>query len=491
MSARKSYVSWIVLLTGLIFLGGIAFWGSMPSAEDGKKTNLFLSVYQRLFSAAQNRELAQEEHHDDHPHASRLPALELSVQARKNLGLTGDSLAPLKLNSYFRSLSVPAIIVERPGQSRLHISTPLTGIVTEVLVQAGETVTPGTVLFRIRLTHEDLVQSQTQFLQSLGERDVERQEVERLQAISETGAVAGRVLLERQYALEKLNALINAQREALRLHGLSAEQIQQVESGRRLLQELDIVALSPQDHDHNNLHLSSLPAKTVFYQTKTDHEKTDHEPELVVLNLRVYKGQTVQAGEMLCELADYSQLLIEGKAFEKDAESILNASRSKWPLSAVLETANGPVQLSDLELFYVANSVDEQARVLPFYVRLPNLLDQDSTNSEGKRFIVWRYRVGQRLQLLVPVEFWENQFVLPVEAVVREGAEAYVFRENGKFFEQVPVHVKYRDQQNVVVENDGSLFPGDVIARKSAYQIQMAIKNQSGGPIDPHAGHSH
>jgi hypothetical protein len=53
------------------------------------------------------------------------------------------------------------------------------------------------------------------------------------------------------------------------------------------------------------------------------------------------------------------------------------------------------------------------------------------------------------------------------------------------------VHVQYRDQTSVVIANDGSLFTGDVVAMRSAHQMQMALKNKSGGGVDPHAGHNH
>jgi cobalt-zinc-cadmium efflux system membrane fusion protein len=51
--------------------------------------------------------------------------------------------------------------------------------------------------------------------------------------------------------------------------------------------------------------------------------------------------------------------------------------------------------------------------------------------------------------------------------------------------------VEYRDTMSVVVANDGSIFPGTPIAISGAQQLQMALKNKSGGAIDPHAGHNH
>ena len=107
------------------------------------------------------------------------------------------------------------------------------------------------------------------------------------------------------------------------------------------------------------------------------------------------------------------------------------------------------------------------------------------------RFVSWRYRPGQRLQLRIPVEQWEQQIVLPIEAVAREGAEYFVFQQNGTHFDRLPVHVKYRDQFSAVIANDWQLFPGDVVAMRNAHQMQMALKNKAGGGVDPHAGHNH
>ena len=66
-----------------------------------------------------------------------------------------------------------------------------------------------------------------------------------------------------------------------------------------------------------------------------------------------------------------------------------------------------------------------------------------------------------------------------------------MFQQNGSRFDRVSVHVIHRDQTHVVIANDGTLFPGDVVALRSAHQMQMAIRNKSGAGADPHAGHSH
>ena len=115
--------------------------------------------------------------HEDHDHAAHAaqpagpaPAfLDLSPEAMKNLGLTAEQLRPIELSTFRKMISVPALIVERPGQTLVQVSTPMTGVVTEVAAIQGSSVEPGQLLFRMRLTHEDLVQTQTEFVQALGE----------------------------------------------------------------------------------------------------------------------------------------------------------------------------------------------------------------------------------------------------------------------------------------------------------------------------------
>ncbi len=171
---------------------------------------------------------------------------------------------------------------------------------------------------------------------------------------------------------------------------------------------------------------------------------------------------------------------------------LVQAARQNWKTTALLDGPDGQREtVAGLEFVQLANEIRPESRVLPFYVRLPNEVLRQTTGPHGQKFVDWRFRLGQRLQLQVPVEEWKDRIVLPVEAVARDGAEWFVFQQNGDHFDRVPVKVDYRDSQSVVVANDGSLFPGDVIALRGAHQMLMALKNKSGGGVDPHAGHTH
>lgn len=438
---------------------------------------------------------AEVDSHAGHDHAghSEETSLELSEQGLRNIGLTADLIRPVELETFRRSITVPALVVERPGRTLIEVATPMTGVVTRVHAVQGEAVAPGTLLFQIRLTHEDLVQVQTDFLKTLGELDVEEREIERLTGVTSSGAVAGKLLLDREYARDKLTALLQAQREALRLHGLSTEQVEKIASERRLLRELQVFAPFENEADAGELQLTGREVETVSLVQKNDvrPQADESATPLILKELRVHKGQSVGAGETLCTLADYSELFIEGQAFDQDIPQLRTASENGWRVEAIFEGQGASQRIVDgLPIAYLANHVDLASRTLHFYVQLPNGITQDR-RAEGNRYVEWMYLPGQRLQLRVPVEEWTEQIVLTVDAVVREGAEYFVFQQNGDHFDRVPVHVKYRDQFAVVINNDGSLFPGDVVAHRGAHQMQMALKNKAGGGVDAHHGHTH
>jgi multidrug efflux pump subunit AcrA (membrane-fusion protein) len=411
------------------------------------------------------------DHGDDHAHEGHTDenSLELSEQARRSIGLREGDIA---LTTFHRTISVPGIVVERRGRSRLTIIAPMTGSITKIHVTEGEAVTPDQPLFEVRLTHEELVQAQADLLKTTEEVDVVQREIARLQGIGPEGIVATKTILERRYELQKLEAVRTAQRQSLLLHGLSEPQVDEILTKRTLLGTVVVRAPSA----------SGLAPGTNAGVT------------LLVQELKVERGQHVTAGDTLAVLADHEMLLIEGEAFEQDVPQITRAAAESHPVVAILESKIEPQQMVEgLQIAYVANRIDSESRALHFYVRLPNEIvrDRRAADDGDARFVEWRYKPGQRIQLRVPVEEWAERIVLPADAVAQDGVENYVFRVNGDHFDRQAVHVEYRDPRSVVIANDGALFPGDRVALSAAQQLQLALKNKSGGAIDPHAGHNH
>lgn len=407
--------------------------------------------------------------HAGHNHGSAGgdTSLELSEQAQKNVGL---QLVTVSLRDFDRTITVPAMVKPRPGRTEIKVAAPMTGIVTRIHPIRGEAVQPGQKLFDLRLTHEDLVDTQSAFLQTIEELDVIKREVARLEDVTSSGAIAGKTLLERQYEQQQAEARLRAQQQALILHGITDRQVGEIIATRKLIQQVTVVA--PQ------------PVEPPVHQTD--------ETLLQVSEISVAPGQHVQAGEPLCVLSDHGVLYIEGRAFEEDSGELNDAVNSGVPITAVIEAnGRGPHVVPNLKILYLENEVELESRAFRFYVKLPNELVRNDRTEDGHQFIGWRFKPGQRVELLVPIERLKDRIVLPVDAVVKEGADWFVFQQNGTRFERRPVHVQYRNQRWAVLANDGSLFPGDVVASSGAYQIHLAMKNKAGSGVDPHAGHNH
>src|SRR5262245_61735723 len=77
----------------------------------------------------------------------------LTDQAIANLKLTAE---PLKAGPYWKIISVPGTVIDRPGMSDRGVTTPVAGVVNTIHRLPGETVGPGTTLFKIGVRRESL-----------------------------------------------------------------------------------------------------------------------------------------------------------------------------------------------------------------------------------------------------------------------------------------------------------------------------------------------
>lgn len=405
-------------------------------------------------------------HEDEHAGHEELTSIELSENGLKNIGYQPVEVQP---GDFVKRLALPAIVAERPGRSQIHITAPITGIVTEIYAVDGQALEANSPMFALRLTHEELVTAQRNYLHTAESLDVVNREIARLESLGK-GVVAGRRILEQKYEKQKLEASLRAEQQALKVHGFTQEQVESMLKTHQLLR--DFVVNAP-DHFHTG---NSCRGDHLYH----------------VQQLAVSQGEQVATGQELAVIADHCELYLEGLAFEDDASGLREAARQGWKIDAdVLVGDKTAGSVTGLKLLYLADSIDPDSRAFRFYLQLPNEVLLDQTTDDGRRFLEWRFKPGQRMQVAVPIEKWEQQIVLPLSAVVDEGAEAYVYRQNGDNFDKVSVHVMYRDQKSAVVANDGTLFPGDIVAGKGAYQMHLALKNKSGGGIDPHAGHNH
>ena len=466
-SPNKSSRRWIAIASLLALLAGsVALFGPrlLASFQDAEAPNS-AEDFAAALGGAKPASSGDPHDHSDHDHAghNEETSLELSAQALQNIGFEPFKVA---LRDFERSVSLPGMVVERAGKSQYRVSAPLGGVVTRVYAIEGESVETGKPLFDVRLTHEELVSAQGEFLKTIEELDVVNREITRLESLTE-GVVAGSRLRDLKYDRQKLEALLRAQRQALLLHGLSDSDVDGIVSSRQLLQALTIRAPQHEEKcdcgDEHFFHVQSLP---------------------------VERGEQVDAGETLCVLADHCTLYIEGTAFEEDATQVRQAAAQGAAVSAdLLVRDRREPMVEGLKILYISDQVDRDSRAFHFYLTLPNEVALDRQEGEH-RFLQWKFKPGQRVELRVPIERWTERLVVPIDAVVRNGSESYVFEKNGSHFDRVPVHVEFRDQKSAVIAAGGVLKAGDTIAGRGAFQMNLDLKNKSSG-IDPHAGHSH
>ncbi len=67
------------------------------------------------------------------------------------------------------------------------VSSPLNDVVTHVHAVTGEAVMSGELLFEVRLTYEDLVETQTAYLKAISELEVENREIARYEDAVQPG----------------------------------------------------------------------------------------------------------------------------------------------------------------------------------------------------------------------------------------------------------------------------------------------------------------
>ncbi len=412
--------------------------------------------------------LATEEHQAPVEDAK---VLKLSSQARKNLGLVS---APARLQQYWRTLQVPGVIVDRPGLSDRGITSPAVGVVTQVFAFAGDTVRPGEKLFTLRLFSEYLQNTQSELFKATRETELIKEERDRLAKLANSGTIAGNRIIELDQRIRRQDGLIQAYRQDLLTRGLAPAQIEQISEGS-FVSTINVVAPPPVEVAPGDREIEPVAYIDDHRQSGLVYE---------VQELKVDLGQQVQAGQLLSILSNHRLLYIEGHAFKQEAPMLERAAQNSWPIEVEFAEDDkknwSPLQQT-FQIRHLANTIDPASRTFDFFIPLTN--QSRSYQKEGQTFVVWRLRPGQRVRLHVPVEEYTDVFVLPALALVREGPEAYVFRQNGDLFDRIPVHVLHEDRLNVVLANDGSIPAGSYLAQASGASLNRVLKAQAAAGV--------
>jgi membrane fusion protein, heavy metal efflux system len=406
------------------------------------------------------------------PTKTKSQVLELGSEARANLGLI---VKPLRLQSYWRSIEIPATIVDRPGISDRGVTSPAVAVVAEIHAYPGQTVRPGDRLFTLRVFSEYLQTAQTELVRAVREVQLLKETRNRIVGATEQGSLPAIRLIEVDNDIRRQSSLIESNRQNLLTRGFSPSQIDGVAEGK-FVSTIEILAppAAATADSTGQPNDGSPPQSTITFE---------------VQDLRVDLGQQVQAGQLLGYLANHESLYIEGHAFKREASSLEETARIKRAIQVDFSDDSRDAWPTMEQQFYIshlANTVDTESRTFSFYIPLSNQSRILANNAAQS--LSWRFRPGQRARLSVPVEEFTDVLVLPREALVREGPEAFVFQQNGDLFHRRSVRLLHEDRSSVVIASRGEVAPGYYIAQNSAASLNRILKSQqaSGAPVGMH-----
>ena len=104
--------------------------------------------------------------HEGHDHGPSKEKVKLSPQAQKNLGIDVDTPTP---REYWRTMLIPGVVVDRPGESDRGVTSKVAGVITEIRAKPGDTVKAGDPLFTLQLVSEFLQGTQADLAKAAGE----------------------------------------------------------------------------------------------------------------------------------------------------------------------------------------------------------------------------------------------------------------------------------------------------------------------------------
>lgn len=381
----------------------------------------------------------------------------LSDVAIANLGVTAKQLKP---QTFWKTIVVPGMVVDRPGVSDLGVPTPATGVVARIHRVAGDVVRPGDVLFTLRLLSESLHLTQSELFKAT--QDVKLAEAQSRRLAASEGAVPEAKRIEVENQIARFRVSIRAYRQELLNRGLSSAHVDAAAEGE-FVREIPITV--PAGNVVGSSGINSPSAE----KGEAGGGGTPHVYE--VQELKVELGQQVQAGETLCILGDHRMLAIEGRAFRDETPLLEESVRNDWPVEVDFQEAPGADWASTTQSFpihHLANTVDPVSRTFAFLLPLVN--QSREAELEGRTQVLWRFRPGQRVRIVVRVGRFDGVLVLPAEAVAREGtsAERYVFTQNVNTFERRPVRVLLHNRRVALLPDDGAVPRGAFVVQSAA-----------------------
>jgi len=304
----------------------------------------------------------------------------------------------------------PAQIIVPPRAEQV-VSSPVAGLVGQLLVQQNQAVRAGTPL--VSLISPELGQVQLQLMQASARATLARQTALREQALFKEGIIPQRRVQEAQAGLSEASAMLNQARAALRLSGMSAAAIKRVEA-------------------------SGVAQDSVTLVAKQAGFVTD---------IAVMPGQRVDGATMLLKVAQTDSLWLDIQLPVSESAKWLPGTQVRIPgreLTARILSSSQMVASG-------SQTVAVRAAI-------------EGTSPQ--------VRPGEFVTVELPAAATQGSWAVPLSAVVYAGKQAYLFVRTRDGFEGRPVKVLASAGQQVRVQ--GPLQAGEQVAISGVVALKGA-----------------
>jgi RND family efflux transporter MFP subunit len=470
------------------------------------------------------------------PHAHE-PAdqegIRLSAAARANLNL---DVAEVATQTIEQVLNIPGV-VKVPSDRMALVTSRLPARIEKVYVNVGDVAKQGAPLLDLRSTEveklqvellrtvkslsiveqsyartkelttntvlTELEQLQQELIKAHGALQLAAAAVERTQQLSDK-VVARKDLLAAQTEQQHARGAYDAALRKLRTYGVTEAQIRTILNGGLDKSVLTNLGLSPQAAVQKYLVLGK-PSE--LFALEADYRQKQGEVESLKRQLQILgfsaasiatllqrgvpdpiltltapisgaisarqatPGAMVEATEKLLELIDTSLVWIEGDVVEHLLTAVRPGQQARVRVAAYPEVVfTGIVRT-------MGRTVDPDKRTVHLWIEVPN--------PQGQLLPEMFATVTLITQAAT------DALAVPLQAILSEGAEQFVFVENGDTYVRQSVVLGLKDDRYVEIRE--GLFPGDRIVVRGGYELNAVrtVAAQQGQGGDGHAGHTH
>lgn len=342
----------------------------------------------------------------------------LTRSARETLDVQTVEVVPQQLSPTV--LGYGSIV--SPWDRHALISSPLAGRIVSLHVTPGESVRAGQLLAEIESPELDLLQLELRTSQT--ELELSKKLVASTESASKKGAIAAMREVEAQIKFQQDQAALEIARAKWFGLRLSAEALQTVLSDPRQSQRLALT--SPIDG--------------------------------VVTHADLTVGKVIDPKEHLFEVLDLSTVWLKMGVLEKD----LAVLETGQPFDLTLTAYPGETVRGEVEV--LGQFLDPQTHLGTVWATLSNSATGDP-----------RLLPGMSGQVTIHVNGDGERLVVPLTAVVRDGAERFVLVEeeqtkSASVFQKQTVVLGQR-MGNLIEVRGGQLFPGDRVVTQGSHEL--------------------